>query len=127
MDHWLALEDLGINGSEVDLPLITVNLWPQSFQTEIARFEMLGAHEKDRVETWLHEQLCNGRITSGQVQIALHQWPEIYLALEQGADPLAPSRNVLNVERGLLDFFRATIVRPRLRHVLSAARRPQGR
>ena len=86
VDHWLSLEDEGVDGSETPDNL-TLNLWPQPYA------EPLGARDKDRVETWIHKELCAGSITREQVPDVMARWPEIYEALKSGNDPLA----VINV------------------------------
>lgn len=81
IDHWLSLEDEGVDGSETRDNL-TLNLWPQPYA------EPLGAHDKDRVETWIHKQLCAGSITRAQVPDVMARWPEIFEALKSGNEPL---------------------------------------
>jgi len=82
VDHWLSLEDEGVDGSETPDKL-TLNLWPQPYA------EPFGARDKDQVETWVHKQLCAGSITREQISDVMARWPEIYQALKLGTDPLA--------------------------------------
>jgi len=82
IDHWLSLEDEGVDGSETRDNL-TLNLWPEPYG------EPFGAHDKDRVETWVHKQLCAGSITREQISDVMARWPEIYQAIKSGNDPLA--------------------------------------
>src|SRR6266851_4804379 len=82
IDHWFSFEDGGVDGSEtLDHP--TPNLWPQPYA------EPFGAHDKDRVESWIHKELCAGSITREQVPDVMARWPDIYEALKSGRDPLA--------------------------------------
>ena len=48
IDHLISLELGGSND--------ITNLWPQSY------LPTPGAHEKDKVENWLHRQVCSGEI-----------------------------------------------------------------
>ena len=89
VDHWLSLEDEGVDGSETRDNL-TLNLWPQPYA------EPLGARDKDRVESWIHKELCARSITREQVLDVMARWPEIYEALKSGSDPLG----VINVPAG---------------------------
>jgi hypothetical protein len=58
-DHLIPLE---VGGD----PVSTHNLWPESYTPGP------GAHEKDKVENYLHEQVCSGQVTlaDAQTQIA---------------------------------------------------------
>lgn len=54
VDHLISLELGGSNDIE--------NLWPQPYA------EVPGAHQKDVVETWLHSQVCSGKVTLAKAQ-----------------------------------------------------------
>lgn len=54
VDHLISLELGGSNDIE--------NLWPQPYA------EVPGAHQKDVVETWLHNQVCSGKVTLAKAQ-----------------------------------------------------------
>ena len=46
-----------------------------------------GAHEKDRVEDWLHDQVCAGRMTLQEAQEKIKgNWLEIYKTLPPDKD-----------------------------------------
>jgi hypothetical protein len=65
VDHLVSLEIGGSNDIS--------NLWP-----EIATPKP-GFHEKDKVENYLHAQLCKGAMTLNQVQVAIAtNWLAIY-------------------------------------------------
>jgi hypothetical protein len=81
IDHWLSLEDEGTDGSEEPAGRVSANLWPEPYTGPY------GARKKDRVETWIHKQLCFGTIAREQALDYMAHWPEIYDALESGADP----------------------------------------
>jgi hypothetical protein len=80
VDHWLPLEDEGVDGSETENP--TENLWPEPYA------EPFGARNKDRVESWLRRQVCTGTIKRVKILDVMVHWPEIYDALQSGQDPL---------------------------------------
>lgn len=65
VDHLISLELGGSN--EI------ANLWPEPAEPRP------GFHEKDKVENYLHEQVCSGAITlkEAQYQIA-HDWMKVY-------------------------------------------------
>lgn len=60
-DHWISLEIGGLNDIS--------NLWPQNWPD---------ARRKDVVETWLHRQICQGKMTIQQAQEKIKTWPAIY-------------------------------------------------
>lgn len=68
-DHLISLE---LGGS----PTSEANLWPETYTGT------LNAREKDKVENYLHEQICSGKITlqNAQLKIATN-WEEIYKIL----------------------------------------------
>lgn len=81
IDHLISLELGGSNDAK--------NLWPQPYQPKP------GAREKDRLENWLHKQVCDGTmsLTDAQKEIA-NDWYAEYLSMLQGES--GPS-NLLSV------------------------------
>lgn len=73
IDHLISLELGGSNSAK--------NLWPQPYQPKP------GAREKDRLENWLHKEVCDGTISlaDAQKQIAT-DWYSAYLNMT-GAGP----------------------------------------
>jgi hypothetical protein len=70
-DHFIPLE-LGGN------PTDPRNLWPEPFQTSIADG---GAHAKDKVENYLHAEVCSGSLTLEQAQREIAEdWYRVYQA-----------------------------------------------
>jgi hypothetical protein len=69
VDHLIPLELGGSN----DLS----NLWPEPYEPRP------GAHEKDKLETWLHRRVCSGvlKLTAAQHEIAT-DWFEAYQRME---------------------------------------------
>lgn len=65
VDHFVSLEIGGLNDIS--------NLWPQPW---------VDARRKDVVETWLHRQLCAGKMTLKQVQAAVRVWPRWYARIK---------------------------------------------
>ena len=61
-DHFIPLE---IGGN----PASPLNLWPEPWPD---------AHRKDRVENWLHRQVCSGKMTLREAQDEIHLWPQVY-------------------------------------------------
>lgn len=73
VDHFISLELGGSN--------MVTNLWPEPYVTPDAP-NQIGAHEKDKVENYLHEQVCNGSMTLPQVQEAIRtDWYAVYLRM----------------------------------------------
>lgn len=70
VDHLISLELGGSND--------IANLWPEPAEPRP------GFHEKDKVENYLHKQVCAGAMTlqEAQVQIA-HDWLSVYKSLPQ--------------------------------------------
>ena len=69
-DHFIPLE-LGGN------PTDPKNLWPEAYEPKP------GAREKDRVENWLHKEICNNDITLDRAQkIIVEDWYSCYLNVE---------------------------------------------
>jgi len=70
VDHFISLELGGSN--------MLTNLWPEPYEPRP------GAREKDRVENYLHDQLCNGSMTLAVVQQAIRtDWYAVYLRVEK--------------------------------------------
>jgi hypothetical protein len=68
-DHFIPLE-LGGN------PTDPRNLWPEPFETSIPDG---GAHYKDKVENYLHAEVCAGSLTLQQAQQEITQdWYRVY-------------------------------------------------
>lgn len=68
VDHLISLELGGSND--------IANLWP-----ELAS-PTPGFHEKDEVENYLHEQVCNGAMPLKEAQsLIAHDWPRVYQSL----------------------------------------------
>ncbi len=65
VDHFVSLELGGSNA--------LTNLWPEAYEPRP------GAHEKDRVEDSLHQQVCAGTMTLAQAQEAIRtDWVVVY-------------------------------------------------
>lgn len=65
-DHLISLE---LGGS----PTSEANLWPEPYTITN------NAREKDKVENYLHDQICAGKITLQQAQLQIaNDWEEIY-------------------------------------------------
>lgn len=84
VDHWLSLEDEGIDGSESHTP--TGNLWPDPYA------QPYGPRNKDRVESWIHRQVCVGAIAREKILDVMAHWPEVYEALRSGQHPFKALR-----------------------------------
>ncbi len=70
-DHFIPLE-LGGN------PTDPKNLWPEPFETSIADG---GAHTKDKVENYLHAEVCSGSLTLDQARREIAEdWYRVYQA-----------------------------------------------
>lgn len=68
VDHFVSLELGGSNA--------LANLWPEPYEPKP------GAREKDKVENYLHTQVCNGAMTLPQAQDAIRQdWYAVYLRI----------------------------------------------
>ena len=73
VDHFISLELGGSN--------MVTNLWPEPYVTPNTPGQ-IGAHEKDRVENYLHAQVCNGSMTLPQAQEAIRtDWYAVYLRI----------------------------------------------
>ncbi len=65
VDHLISLELGGSND--------IANLWPQPAEPRP------GFHEKDKVENYLHEQVCSGALSLQQAQYLIaHDWLSVY-------------------------------------------------
>lgn len=65
VDHFISLELGGSNDIK--------NLWPEPYA------EPNGARTKDKVETWLHHQICKGNIELKDGQDAITgNWKKVY-------------------------------------------------
>ncbi len=71
LDHLISLELGGC-------PDCVGNLWPEPYNGA------LGAHQKDKVENYLHKKVCSGAISlhDAQVEIA-NNWEAVYASLPQ--------------------------------------------
>ena len=70
LDHFVSLE-LGGN------PTGPNNLWPQAYAPAP------GAHEKDKVENYLHHQVCSGAITLAAAQARIEgDWTLVWNAIK---------------------------------------------
>ena len=70
-DHFIPLE-LGGN------PTDPKNLWPEPFETSVPDG---GAHAKDKVENYLHAEVCSGSLTLDQAQREIAEdWYRVYQA-----------------------------------------------
>jgi len=68
-DHFIPLE-LGGN------PTDPQNLWPEPYETSIPDG---GAHAKDKVENYLHAEVCSGALTLEQAQREISEdWYQVY-------------------------------------------------
>lgn len=71
LDHLISLELGGC-------PDCVANLWPEPYN------QALGAHEKDKVENYLHKQVCSGAITLAEAQAKIaNDWVSVYNSLLQ--------------------------------------------
>jgi hypothetical protein len=68
LGHFISLELGGSNSPS--------NLWPESYEPRP------GAHEKDRVENFLHREVCSGQMTLEEAQRKIvTDWYAVYLTL----------------------------------------------
>ena len=68
VDHFVSLELGGSNDIS--------NLWPEPASPKP------GFHEKDKVENYLHDQVCSGAMTLGEAQLKIAtNWLEVYNSL----------------------------------------------
>jgi hypothetical protein len=79
VDHFISLE----LGGDNDIS----NLWPE------AASPTPGFHEKDKVENYLHEQVCNGAMTLAQAQsLETSNWVKVYVSMGGSSNTQAPPR-----------------------------------
>lgn len=68
VDHLIPLELGGSND--------IANLWPESAAPAP------GFHEKDKVENYLHDQVCNGTLSLKEAQSEIsHNWLDVYAGM----------------------------------------------
>lgn len=73
VDHHISLELGGSNA--------LTNLWPEPYVTPDAPGQV-GAHEKDKVENYLHGQICKNAMTLQQAQEQIRtDWYAVYLKI----------------------------------------------
>ena len=81
-DHVISLE---LGGD----PKSHQNLYPQPYEVYFNKVR-IGAHEKDKVENFLHKEVCNGDITLAQAQKDITtNWVEIYSKISNQSVPLS--------------------------------------
>jgi hypothetical protein len=74
VDHHISLELGGSN--------MVTNLWPEPYVTPDAPGQ-IGAHEKDKVENYLHGQVCKNAMSLQQAQEQIRtDWYAVYLKIE---------------------------------------------
>lgn len=70
LDHLISLE-LGGN------PRSEANLWPEPYNA------IYNAQEKDKLENYLHDQVCSGKITLQQAQLEIaNDWVAEYIRIQ---------------------------------------------
>lgn len=70
LDHLISLE-LGGN------PTSPANLWPEAY------LPVPGAHEKDKVENYLHSQVCGGQVTLAAAQkVIATDWQSVWTTIK---------------------------------------------
>ncbi len=86
IDHLISLELGGSND--------VANLWPQPYQPKP------GAREKDRLENWLHKQVCSGATSLGDAQQAIAtDWYAAYQwMLGAAASPRVPTGGATSLQ-----------------------------
>ncbi len=68
VDHLISLELGGSND--------IANLWPEPAEPRP------GFHEKDKVENYLHQQVCDGTMSLGEAQYQIsHDWMAVYQSM----------------------------------------------
>jgi len=69
VDHFISLELGGSNDIS--------NLWPEP------ALPVPGFHEKDKVENYLHDEVCSGKISLGEAQKEIsNDWYAVYLSIK---------------------------------------------
>lgn len=70
LDHLIPLELGGCSDC-------VANLWPEPYNVS------LGAHEKDKVENYLHDSVCSGKLSLAQAQNEIAaDWAGIYKQIQ---------------------------------------------
>jgi hypothetical protein len=78
VDHFISLELGGCNDVS--------NLWPEPFDYRL-NGEQLGARSKDRVETHLKKEICEGTVTLAEAQAVIKRdWVKCYHAILSGKE-----------------------------------------
>lgn len=73
-DHLISLE---LGGS----PVSPQNLWPEPYLTKI-NGKIMGARQKDKVENYLHDIVCKGKLTLEESQSRIvNDWYAVYLVI----------------------------------------------
>ncbi len=73
VDHFISLELGGSN--------MVTNLWPEPYVTPDGPSK-IGAREKDKVENYLHDQVCKNAMTLQQAQEQIRtDWYAVYLKI----------------------------------------------
>lgn len=71
-DHLISLE---LGGD----PKSPKNLWPEPYNTTIDGQGTIGARQKDKVENYLHAQVCSGAMSLGEAQLEISSdWYAVY-------------------------------------------------
>ncbi len=84
-DHFIPLE---IGGNPTD----PMNLWPEAYAPAP------GSHEKDRVENYLHDQVCSGGMTLAEAQQAVTtDWVAVYQKIAGVSAVTSPLPSVASV------------------------------
>ena len=69
---------LELGGSPTD----PQNLWPEPYINDVDG-QNLGAHEKDKVENYLHSQVCSGAMTLVEAQTEIKtNWVAVYAKMK---------------------------------------------
>lgn len=81
LDHLISLE---LGGAPSD----PNNLWPEKYAI-LNTPGALGARQKDRVETYLHSQVCNGSMTLAEAQKQIvNDWYAVYTKISAASQVL---------------------------------------
>ena len=111
MDHLVPLELGGSN----DIG----NLWPEVAEPRP------GFHEKDKVENYLHEQVCSGAISLKQAQAEIAgNWPPAWVAYLAGSLKGAGYTDLTFID-AMTERLDEEQVRARLREAVRAGERPE--
>lgn len=75
LDHLISIE-LGGNPTSVE------NLWFEPYVTTVSG-KVIGAHQKDLVENYLHKQVCSGAMSLDVAQdLIVNSWYQVYLDMQ---------------------------------------------